>query len=124
DRALAGLVVGSTRAGCPRRRRGGYRGGAGEARRRLRRGTRALRAGRARRGVRRVPDAARLRADRLGPSAGEDRPDGPFGASREAYNLGQMNDGQVLLWCIALIALELQHLKWIVWEHWTCPAAA
>ena len=30
-----------------------------------------------------------------------------------------MNDGQILLWCIALIALELQHLKWIVWEHWT-----
>ena len=21
---------------------------------------------------------------------------------------------------IALIALELQHLKWIVWEHWDC----
>jgi hypothetical protein len=35
-------------------------------------------------------------------------------------NLGGVNDGQVLLWCIALIALELQHLKWIVWEHWTC----
>jgi hypothetical protein len=31
-----------------------------------------------------------------------------------------MNDGQILLWCVALIALELQHLKWIVWEHWTC----
>ena len=27
---------------------------------------------------------------------------------------------QILLWCVALIALELQHLKWIVWEHWEC----
>ena len=34
--------------------------------------------------------------------------------------LGEMNDGQILLWCVALIALEVQHLKWIVWEHWTC----
>ena len=31
-----------------------------------------------------------------------------------------MSDGQILIWCAALIALELQHLKWIVWEHWTC----
>ena len=31
-----------------------------------------------------------------------------------------MNDGQILIWCVALIALELQHLKWIVWEHWDC----
>ncbi len=31
-----------------------------------------------------------------------------------------MNDGQILLWCVALIALEVQHLKWIVWEHWDC----
>ncbi len=38
-------------------------------RRRLRRGEGALRAGGARRRVRRVPDAARLRADRLGPPA-------------------------------------------------------
>jgi len=31
-----------------------------------------------------------------------------------------MNDGQILIWCVALIALELQHLKWIVWERWDC----
>jgi hypothetical protein len=31
-----------------------------------------------------------------------------------------MSDGQILIWCVALIALEFQHLKWIVWEHWTC----
>ena len=52
----------------PHRRRGRDRGGAREARRRLRRGARAVRAGRARRGVRRVPDAARVRAHRLGAS--------------------------------------------------------
>ena len=34
--------------------------------------------------------------------------------------LVEMNDGQILLWCVALIALEVQHLKWIVWEHWNC----
>jgi hypothetical protein len=27
---------------------------------------------------------------------------------------------QVLLWCIALIILELNHLKWIWWTYWEC----
>jgi hypothetical protein len=31
-----------------------------------------------------------------------------------------LSDGQILIWCVALIALEVQHLKWIVWEHWDC----
>jgi hypothetical protein len=31
-----------------------------------------------------------------------------------------MSDGQILIWCLALILLEFQHLKWIVWEHWDC----
>lgn len=31
-----------------------------------------------------------------------------------------MSQGQILLWCVALFALEVQHLKWIVWEHWDC----
>ena len=42
------------------------------------------------------------------------------GCPRPAGYGWEMNDGQILLWCVALIALELQHLKWIVWEHWTC----
>ena len=25
---------------------------------------------------------------------------------------------QILLWCIALIILELNHLKWIWWTYW------
>jgi hypothetical protein len=24
------------------------------------------------------------------------------------------------VWIVALIALEIQHLKWIVWEYWDC----
>ena len=32
----------------------------------------------------------------------------------------RLSNGEILLWCTALIVLEVQHLKWIVWEHWTC----
>jgi hypothetical protein len=31
-----------------------------------------------------------------------------------------MGQGQALIWIVALIALEVQHLKWIVWEYWDC----
>jgi hypothetical protein len=31
-----------------------------------------------------------------------------------------MSRGEILLWCFVLIVLEVQHLKWIVWEHWHC----
>jgi hypothetical protein len=31
-----------------------------------------------------------------------------------------MSQAQALLWIVALFALEVQHLKWIVWEHWDC----
>jgi hypothetical protein len=30
----------------------------------------------------------------------------------------------ILLWILALLALEVQHLKWIWWEHWDCRACA
>jgi hypothetical protein len=26
----------------------------------------------------------------------------------------------ILLWILALFALEVQHLKWIWWEYWDC----
>jgi hypothetical protein len=26
----------------------------------------------------------------------------------------------ILLWILALLVLELQHLKWIWWENWDC----
>ncbi len=32
----------------------------------------------------------------------------------------RMGNTEILVWCVALIALEIQHLKWIVWEHWDC----
>jgi hypothetical protein len=31
-----------------------------------------------------------------------------------------MSDTTIFLWCIALIAVEIQHLKWIAWNHWDC----
>ncbi len=31
-----------------------------------------------------------------------------------------MSHTQILLWCIALIVLELNHLKWIWWTYWEC----
>ena len=31
-----------------------------------------------------------------------------------------LSQTQVLLWCIALIILELNHLKWIWWTYWEC----
>ena len=31
-----------------------------------------------------------------------------------------MSRGEAFLWIVGLVGLELQHLKWIVWEHWTC----
>ncbi len=31
-----------------------------------------------------------------------------------------MGQTQILLWCIALIVLELNHLKWIWWTYWEC----
>ena len=31
-----------------------------------------------------------------------------------------MSDTTILVWCIALIAIEIQHLKWITWNHWDC----
>ena len=26
----------------------------------------------------------------------------------------------ILLWIVALFVLEINHLKWIWWEHWDC----
>jgi hypothetical protein len=31
-----------------------------------------------------------------------------------------MSQTQILRWCIALIVLELNHLKWIWWTYWEC----
>ena len=31
-----------------------------------------------------------------------------------------MSRPEILIWVFSLLALEIQHLKWIVWEHWNC----
>ena len=31
-----------------------------------------------------------------------------------------MTRAEIGIWIVALTALEVQHLKWIVWEHWDC----
>jgi hypothetical protein len=31
-----------------------------------------------------------------------------------------VSNTQILLWCIALIIVELNHLKWIWWTYWEC----
>lgn len=31
-----------------------------------------------------------------------------------------MSQTQILLWIVALLVLELNHLKWIWWENWDC----
>ncbi len=33
-----------------------------------------------------------------------------------------MSPTAILVWAVALIALEVLHLKWIVWEYWTCSS--
>jgi hypothetical protein len=30
----------------------------------------------------------------------------------------------ILLWILALFALEVQHLKWIWWEFWDCRSCS
>ena len=30
----------------------------------------------------------------------------------------------ILLWILALMALEVQHLKWIWWEYWDCRSCS
>jgi hypothetical protein len=42
------------------------------------------------------------------------------GLAHAGYMSGLMSDTTVLLWVIALIGLEVQHLKWIVWNDWDC----
>ena len=33
-----------------------------------------------------------------------------------------MSRGEAAVWIFSLLGLEIQHLKWIVWEHWDCRA--
>ena len=33
---------------------------------------------------------------------------------------GGVSQSVILLWILALLVLEIQHLKWIWWEYWDC----
>ena len=35
-----------------------------------------------------------------------------------------VSETQILLWISALFVLEVNHLKWIWWEHWDCRACS
>jgi hypothetical protein len=35
-----------------------------------------------------------------------------------------MSRTAILLWILALLTLEIQHLKWIWWEYWSCRSCA
>ena len=34
--------------------------------------------------------------------------------------MGGVSRTEILLWIVALFVLEVNHLKWIWWEHWNC----
>jgi hypothetical protein len=34
--------------------------------------------------------------------------------------LREVSRTEILLWIVALFVLEVNHLKWIWWEHWAC----
>ena len=35
-----------------------------------------------------------------------------------------MSRTEILAWIVALVLLELNHLKWIWWEYWDCRGCA
>jgi hypothetical protein len=41
-------------------------------------------------------------------------------AAHSADTLVSVSQTEILLWILALFVLEVNHLKWIWWEHWDC----
>jgi hypothetical protein len=41
-----------------------------------------------------------------------------------ADTLDNVSRTEILLWIVALFTLEVNHLKWIWWEHWDCRKCA
>jgi hypothetical protein len=61
-----------------------------------------------------------LEADSLRHTVSLNEPNGPLtGPTRPRESWG-VSHTQIFLWCVALIVLELQHLKWILWTYWAC----
>jgi hypothetical protein len=42
------------------------------------------------------------------------------GYARPRESLEGVSQTDALLWIIALLLLELNHLRWIWWEYWDC----
>jgi hypothetical protein len=38
--------------------------------------------------------------------------------------LDDVSQTQILLWIVALLVLEVNHLKWIWWEFWACRSCS
>jgi hypothetical protein len=43
-------------------------------------------------------------------------------AARDADTFGGMSRTEIMIWILALIVLEIYHLKWIWWENWSCKS--
>jgi hypothetical protein len=43
---------------------------------------------------------------------------------RFADTVDSVSRTETLLWIVALLILEVNHLKWIWWEHWDCRSCA
>ena len=59
-------------------------------------------------------------ADSLRHRLSLNEPDGPLTGTARTREAGPVSQTQILLWCVALIMLEVNHLKWIVWTYWAC----
>ena len=49
-------------------------------------------------------------------------PPGPLPSAGERRYVDDVSRTEILLWIVALFWLEVNHLKWIWWEHWHCRA--
>jgi hypothetical protein len=45
-------------------------------------------------------------------------------ALRDVDTLSSVSHTEILLWIAALFLLEVNHLKWIWWEYWSCRACS
>ena len=56
----------------------------------------------------------------MGPPGGAAGPPGPLPSANTASTVDGVSRTVILLWIVALFVLEVNHLKWIWWEHWSC----
>jgi hypothetical protein len=56
----------------------------------------------------------------VGPRRREASPFGPLRMRASGGTVGDVSPTEIFASICGLIALEILHLKWIVWEHWDC----